>query len=63
MNAGRRGLNEVEVWGAGYADDTHVLRTCVNQLRAKLGEDPASPRFIKTDPGVGYRFTAPDTKS
>ncbi len=47
-----------EVWGAEYADDTHVLRTCINQLRAKLGDDPASPRFIRTDPGVGYRFLA-----
>ena len=47
-----------EVWGAEYLDDTHVLRTCVNQLRAKLGDDPASPRFIRTDPGVGYRFVA-----
>jgi two-component system, OmpR family, KDP operon response regulator KdpE len=48
-----------EVWGAEYADDTHVLRTCVNQLRTKLGDDPASPRFIRTDPGVGYRFLDP----
>jgi two-component system KDP operon response regulator KdpE len=47
-----------EVWGAEYAGDTHVLRTCINQLRAKLGDDPASPRFIRTDPGVGYRFLA-----
>jgi two-component system KDP operon response regulator KdpE len=47
-----------EVWGAEYADDTHVLRTCINQLRSKLGDDPASPRFIRTDPGVGYRFLA-----
>jgi two-component system KDP operon response regulator KdpE len=45
-----------EVWGAEYADDTHVLRTCINQLRGKLGDDPTSPRFIRTDPGVGYRF-------
>ena len=48
-----------EVWGAEYADDTHVLRTCVNQLRTKLGDDPAAPRFIRTDPGVGYRFLDP----
>jgi two-component system KDP operon response regulator KdpE len=47
-----------EVWGAEYAGDTHVLRTCINQLRSKLGDDPASPRFIRTDPGVGYRFLA-----
>jgi len=47
-----------EVWGAEYVDDTHVLRTCVNQLRTKLSDDPAAPRFIRTDPGVGYRFLA-----
>ena len=45
-----------EVWGAEYVADTHVLRTCVNQLRTKLSDDPAAPRFIRTDPGVGYRF-------
>jgi two-component system KDP operon response regulator KdpE len=52
-----------EVWGAEYVDDTHVLRTCVNQLRAKLGDDPAAPRFIRTDPGVGYRFVTPEGES
>jgi two-component system KDP operon response regulator KdpE len=46
------------VWGAGYAD-TAVLRTCVNQLRAKLGDDPAVPRFVRTEPRVGYRFLLP----
>ena len=50
-----------EVWGAEYAHDTHVLRTCVNQLRAKLGDDPSAPRFIRTDPGVGYRFLDPSS--
>jgi two-component system KDP operon response regulator KdpE len=44
------------VWGAGYAEDRHLLRTYVNQLRGKLGDDPADPRYISTDPGVGYRF-------
>jgi two-component system KDP operon response regulator KdpE len=44
------------VWGNEYAQDTHVLRTYINQLRAKLRDDPTSPRFIRTDPGVGYRF-------
>jgi two-component system KDP operon response regulator KdpE len=48
------------VWGADYADDTHVLRTCVNQLRAKLHDDAGTPRFIRTDAGVGYRFVAGD---
>jgi len=45
-----------EVWGAEYADDTGVLRTCINQLRAKLEDDPNDPRFIRTEPRIGYRF-------
>jgi two-component system, OmpR family, KDP operon response regulator KdpE len=45
-----------EVWGEEYADRTQLLRPCVNQIRVKLGDDPAEPRFIRTDPGVGYRF-------
>jgi two-component system KDP operon response regulator KdpE len=48
------------VWGAQYAEDSHILRTYVNQLRAKLHDDPARPRYIRTDPGVGYRFAEPD---
>ncbi|HEY7270845.1 MAG TPA: response regulator transcription factor [Dehalococcoidia bacterium] len=51
------------VWGTQYADDSHILRTYVNQLRAKLKDDPANPRFIRTDPGVGYRFAEPDPVS
>jgi two-component system KDP operon response regulator KdpE len=48
------------VWGSEYADDPHVLRTYVNQLRAKLKDDPAAPRYIRTEPGVGYRFAESD---
>jgi two-component system, OmpR family, KDP operon response regulator KdpE len=48
------------VWGNEYVEDTHNLRTYINQLRAKLGDDPASSRYIRTDPGVGYRFVDPD---
>ncbi|MEX1254063.1 MAG: response regulator transcription factor [Dehalococcoidia bacterium] len=51
-----------EVWGADYVSDTHVLRTCVNQLRSKLNDDAGSPRYIRTDPGVGYRFAAHDAE-
>lgn len=43
------------VWGAGYGDDTQVLRAHVANLRRKI-EPPTGPRYIKTDPGVGYRF-------
>jgi two-component system KDP operon response regulator KdpE len=48
------------VWGAEYADDTTVLRTYINQLRAKLEDDPDKPRFIRTEPRVGYRLGGPD---
>lgn len=44
-----------EIWGPGYENDTSVLRTHVARLRRKI-EPGGSPRFIKTDPGVGYRF-------
>jgi two-component system KDP operon response regulator KdpE len=45
----------VEVWGPEYEFDTQVLRTHVARLRAKI-EPEGGPRFIRTDPGVGYRF-------
>ena len=48
-----------EVWGAEYVDDIQPLRTHIARLRAKIEPDDAStPRFIVTDPGVGYRFSA-----
>jgi two-component system KDP operon response regulator KdpE len=45
-----------EVWGPAHVDDTAYLRVYVNQLRQKLEDDPAQPRLIVTDPGVGYRL-------
>lgn len=45
------------VWGPGYGEDTQVLRAHVANLRRKI-EPAAGPRYIKTDPGVGYRFAA-----
>jgi two-component system KDP operon response regulator KdpE len=48
----------VEVWGPGYADDTAVLRTHVANLRRKVEQAGGPPRIIRTDPGVGYRFSA-----
>jgi two-component system KDP operon response regulator KdpE len=45
-----------EVWGPGYAKDTQVLRVHIANLRRKLEPEPGSPRWIRTDPGVGYRF-------
>ena len=45
-----------EVWGPTHAEDTHYLRILLAKLRHKLGDDPASPRWIVTEPGVGLRF-------
>ncbi len=46
-----------EVWGPAYEDDFQVLRAHVANLRRKI-EPPGDPRYIRTDPGVGYRFAA-----
>ncbi|HHY58504.1 MAG TPA: response regulator [Chloroflexi bacterium] len=45
-----------EVWGPQYVDETHYLRVYFGQLRQKLEENPAMPRLIVTEPGVGYRL-------
>ena len=45
-----------EIWGEPYAQDTQTLRVFIGQLRRKLNDDPAHPRFILTEPGIGYRF-------
>jgi two-component system, OmpR family, KDP operon response regulator KdpE len=47
-----------EVWGHAYEDDTHTLRVHIANLRRKIEPDPQDPRYIRTDPGVGYRFAA-----
>ena len=48
-----------EVWGPEYVDDIQPLRTHIARLRAKIEpEGVAAPRYIVTDPGVGYRFAA-----
>lgn len=44
------------VWGPDYGDETESLRVVINQLRKKLEADPARPRYILTEPWVGYRF-------
>ena len=45
-----------EVWGPGYADATGNLRLYMTQLRRKLEPDPARPRWLRTEPGMGYRY-------
>ena len=43
-------------WGANYTDQTEYLRVFIRHLRKKIEPDPAKPRYILTDPWVGYRF-------
>lgn len=43
-------------WGPSHLEDNHYLRIFIRQIRNKLGDDPARPTYIETEPGVGYRF-------
>jgi two-component system, OmpR family, KDP operon response regulator KdpE len=52
-----------EVWGPGAVHETHYLRVYIGQLRQKLEADPAQPRYILTEPGVGYRLRMEDEGS
>ncbi|WP_274626501.1 response regulator [Arvimicrobium flavum] len=45
-----------DVWGPAHEHDVQYLRVFIGRLRGKLGDDPAAPRFILNEPGVGYRF-------
>ncbi|HET6443435.1 MAG TPA: response regulator transcription factor [candidate division Zixibacteria bacterium] len=45
-----------KVWGYEYRDETHYLRLYINYLRKKIEQDPAEPKYILTERGVGYRF-------
>jgi two-component system, OmpR family, KDP operon response regulator KdpE len=46
------------VWGAGYERETHMLRVNISNLRRKIEIDPTRPRYVLTEPGVGYRLRA-----
>ena len=62
LHEGRVVTNETllrRVWGRRASDDTDRVRTIVKKLRAKLGEDAASPTYIFTEHGVGYRIATP----
>jgi two-component system, OmpR family, KDP operon response regulator KdpE len=48
------------VWGPDYGDETEYLRVFINQLRKKIETDPRNPRYIHTEPWVGYRFEPTD---
>ncbi len=46
----------LEIWGPSHKEDTHYLRNVVSHLRQKLGDNPTDPHYLRTEPGVGYRF-------
>jgi two-component system, OmpR family, KDP operon response regulator KdpE len=45
-----------QVWGLEYADNIEYLRVFISQLRKKIEQDPKEPRYVISEPGVGYRF-------
>ena len=47
------------VWGVEYGDEVEYLRVFVNQLRKKIELDPSNPKYLLTEPWVGYRFELP----
>ncbi|SDH42093.1 two-component system, OmpR family, KDP operon response regulator KdpE [Leifsonia sp. 98AMF] len=49
-----------QVWGPQYTTDTGYLRLYLSQLRKKLEPEPSRPRYLLTEPGMGYRFTPDD---
>jgi two-component system, OmpR family, KDP operon response regulator KdpE len=51
------------VWGPDYGEETEYLRVFINQLRKKIEPDPRHPRYIHTEPWVGYRFEPPREKA
>lgn len=50
-----------DVWGPTYRNETHYLRVYMAQLRRKLEPDPAHPRYLRTEPGIGYRLVVEPT--
>ncbi|TAK79217.1 MAG: response regulator transcription factor [Dehalococcoidia bacterium] len=48
------------VWGPEYASENHYLHVYIGRLRRKIERDPQHPQFVRTDPGVGYRFVVQD---
>jgi two-component system, OmpR family, KDP operon response regulator KdpE len=49
-----------QVWGQAYADQSHLVRVNISNLRHKIEADPTQPRFVITEPGVGYRLRVED---
>jgi two-component system KDP operon response regulator KdpE len=48
------------VWGPDYGDQVEYLRVFINQLRKKIEPEASKPRYLLTEPWVGYRFSTPD---
>jgi two-component system KDP operon response regulator KdpE len=48
-----------EVWGPAYQTESHYLHVYISQLRRKIEDDPARPRYLLTEPGAGYRLVNP----
>jgi two-component system KDP operon response regulator KdpE len=48
------------VWGPDYGDETDYLRVFINHLRRKIEPDPSRPKYVLTEPWVGYRFAIPE---
>lgn len=51
------------IWGPEYGEESEYLRVYINRLRQKLEENPASPRYLLTEPAVGYRFVSPKNET
>jgi len=51
------------IWGPEYGGEAEYLRVYINRLRQKLEPDPANPRYLLTEPGVGYRFVPPSIET
>ncbi len=51
------------VWGLDYGNEPEYLRVTINQLRKKIERDPAHPKFILTEPWIGYRFEPPSART
>jgi two-component system KDP operon response regulator KdpE len=51
------------VWGPGYGTESNYLRLYIRQLRQKLADDPARPKWITTEPGLGYRWLQEPARS
>jgi two-component system KDP operon response regulator KdpE len=52
-----------EVWGPAYSTESHYLHVYISQLRRKLEDDPARPRYLLTEAGAGYRLVNPVARS